>query len=140
MGFAMCHHGESGTDALYGSVLPDITETQIGPEKDHAGRADRCFYRSRPTRALGGVGAHTPGVRVIPRGHQSPLAGLERAPEPVDPERYLRPEEVERLIVLARVVDRRWRRLPALIRLACVSGLRRGNLTALRCPVTSRPS
>ena len=49
------------------------------------------------------------------------------------PERYFRDsEEVERLIAVARVVDQRWRRLAVLIRLAYVTGLRRGNLMALR--------
>jgi integrase len=71
-------------------------------------------------------------LRIVPRAHLSPTAGIERAPEPVDPERYLRAEEVERLIAMARVVDRHWNRLPALIRLAFVTGIRRGNLLALR--------
>lgn len=70
-------------------------------------------------------------LRLVPRAHLSPLAGLERAPEPVDPARYFRPEEVERLIKLARVLDRHWRRLAALIHIAFVTGLRVGTLQSL---------
>ena len=81
---------------------------------------------------LGGLYRFARRLRIMPRTHLSPLAGIERAPEPADPERYLRPEEVERLVAMARVVDRRWRRLPVLIRLAFTTGLRRGNLMALR--------
>jgi integrase len=81
---------------------------------------------------LGGLYRYARRMRIVPRNFRSPLAGLERAPEPPDPERYLRPEEVERLIAVARIVDRRWRRLPALIRLAFTTGLRVGNLLALR--------
>jgi integrase len=81
---------------------------------------------------LGELYKHARRLRLIPRAHPSPLAGLERAPEPVDPNRYLRPEEIERLIRAARVVDRRWGMLPALIRMAFVTGLRKGNLQALR--------
>ena len=75
---------------------------------------------------------HARRLRLIPRTHLSPLTGLERAPEPIDPNRYLRVEDVERLITVARVLDRRWGRLPVLIRLAFTTGIRRGNLQALR--------
>jgi len=88
---------------------------------------------------LGTVYKHAKRLRVVSRAHVSPTRGLERAPEPVDPERYLRPDEVARLITMARVVDRRWTRLPALITLAFHTGLRIGNLTALRwCDVDLR--
>ena len=80
------------------------------------------------TISAGSTGSH--GVCASFRArtsHRSP--GLERAPQPVDPERYLRPEEVERLVVMARVVDRRWRDRLAVLHSgsAYVTGLRRGN-------------
>jgi hypothetical protein len=34
-----------------------------------------------------------------------PTRGFEKAPEPVDPDKYFRPEEVERLLAVARVGD-----------------------------------
>ncbi len=82
--------------------------------------------------ALGTLFKYARRLRLIPRGHVSPTRGIERAPEPTDPDRYLRPEEVERLLAVARVVDRRWGKLSALIVLAFHTGLRVGNLTALR--------
>ena len=81
---------------------------------------------------LGEVLKSAKRLRILPRAHVSPLAGLERAPEPVDPDRYFRPEEVEKLIAVARLIDRRWCRLAALIRIAFVTGLRVGNLLELR--------
>ncbi|MCK7578685.1 MAG: site-specific integrase [Chromatiales bacterium] len=71
-------------------------------------------------------------LRLLPRTHVPPTKGLERAPEPPDPNRYLRPEEVERLIAVARVLDQRWGKLPALILVAFHTGLRLGNLMGLR--------
>ena len=120
--------------------------TQPSLRSLHAGVCGRCAAcKPKPHRAplkgstvnryvndLGGLYRYARRLRIVPRGHRSPLAGIERAPEPADPERYLRPEEVERLVAVARVVDRRWRRLPVLIRLAFTTGLRRGNLMALR--------
>jgi integrase len=71
-------------------------------------------------------------LRLLPRAHVPPTRGIEKAPEPLDPNRYLRPEEVERLLKVARVLDTRWGRLPALILTAFHTGLRVGNLQALR--------
>jgi integrase len=81
---------------------------------------------------LGELYKHARRLRILPRNHESPLKGIERAPEPVDPDRYFRPEQIEALIAIARVLDRRWRRMPALIRLGFVTGIRIGNLQALR--------
>src|SRR5688500_13941250 len=67
-------------------------------------------------------------ARLVPRNFVSPMRGIEKSPEPVDPDRWLRVEQAERIIACARVVDRRWRRLPALIVLALHTGLRKGSL------------
>ena len=71
-------------------------------------------------------------LRLLPRAHVPPTRGIEKAPETQDPNRYLRHEEVERLLKVARVLDTRWGRLPALILTAFHTGLRVGNLQALR--------
>lgn len=81
---------------------------------------------------LGGLYRYARRLRLLPRAHVPPTKGVEKAPEPVDPERYLRPEEVERLVKVARVLDTRWGRLPALIIVAFHTGLRVGNILALR--------
>ena len=49
-----------------------------------------------------------------------------------DPERYLRPEEVERLLAVSRVMDRTWGKMPALITVAYHSGLRVGSILRVR--------
>lgn len=71
-------------------------------------------------------------LRLLPRAHVPPTHGIEKSPEPPDPNRYLRAEEVERLIKVARVLDRRWKKLAPLILVAFHTGMRVGNLLDLR--------
>ena len=71
-------------------------------------------------------------LRLLPRAHVPPTKGVEKSPESPDPKRYLRPDEVERLLKVARLLDRAWGRLPALITLAFHTGMRKGNLQELR--------
>ncbi|MEJ2575288.1 MAG: site-specific integrase [Gammaproteobacteria bacterium] len=71
-------------------------------------------------------------MRLLPRTFVAPTVGIEKSPEQPDPDRYLRAEEVDRLIRVARVADRRWGKMPALITLAFHSGLRVGNLLDVR--------
>lgn len=81
---------------------------------------------------LGSIYRYARRLRLLPRAHVPPSKGVEKASEPPDPNRYLRPEEIERLITVARLLDRRWGKLPALIITAYHTGLRVGNLLALR--------
>lgn len=81
---------------------------------------------------LAGLFKYARRLRVLQRSHVPPTRGFEKAPEPVDPDKYVRPEEVERLLAVARVVDRRWKKLPALIVLGFHTGIRIGNLKSLK--------
>ncbi len=81
---------------------------------------------------LGSLYTYARRLRLIPRAYIPPTKGIERAPEHPDPERYLKPDEVQRLIAVARLVDRRWAKLPALIQVLATTGLRIGNALALR--------
>jgi integrase len=81
---------------------------------------------------LGSVYAFARRARLVPRSFVPPTRGIEKTPERVDPERYLRPEEVERLIKIARVVDTRWGRLVALIYFQYHTGIRIGDTLELR--------
>ncbi len=80
---------------------------------------------------LGSVFKCAKRLRLLPRSFISPLVGIEKSPEPVDPERYLRPEQVDKLLKVARALDNRWGRMEALITMAYHTGLRVGNLMAL---------
>jgi integrase len=71
-------------------------------------------------------------MRLVPRAFVSPTRGIERSTERPDPERYLRPEEVERLVAVSRVLDKQWGKMTALIVLAYHTGLRVGSLLAVR--------
>jgi integrase len=71
-------------------------------------------------------------LRLVPRAFVFPTRGIERAPEPVDPDRYLREEEVERILKVARVMDKRWGKMVALIVVAYHTGLRVGSILDAR--------
>jgi len=81
---------------------------------------------------LAGIFKYARRVRALPRSHTPPTRGIEKAPEPVNPDKYFRPEEVENLLKVARVLDQKWRKLPALIVLGFHTGLRVGNLLDLK--------
>ena len=81
---------------------------------------------------LAGIFKYARRVRALPRSHTPPTRGIEKAPEPVNPDKYFRPEEVENLLKVARVLDQKWRKLPALIVLGFHTGLRVGNLVDLK--------
>jgi integrase len=87
---------------------------------------------NRYVTTLGSVYAFARRTRLTPRHFVAPTRGVEKAPERPDPERYLRPEEVERLIKVARAFDTRWGRLVALIVFQFHTGLRIGDTLALR--------
>jgi integrase len=80
----------------------------------------------------GSIFKHARRLKLVPRAFVAPTRGIERTPERPDPERYLRPEEVERLLAIARVVDRKWGKMVALITLAYHSGLRVGSIVRVR--------
>ena len=80
----------------------------------------------------GSVFKHAKRLKLVPRTFVAPTRGIERAPERPDPERYLRADEVERLIAVARVMDRTWGKMVALITVAYHTGLRVGSILRVR--------
>jgi integrase len=80
----------------------------------------------------GSVLKYAKRLRLLPRTFISPTRAIERSPERADPERYLRPEEVERILAIARVVDLRWGKMAALIIVAYHTGLRVGSVLRVR--------
>jgi len=103
-----------------------------GKASQNAGKPLSGGTINRFVSQLAGLYRYAKRLRLLKRSFVPPTSGVEKAPEPVDPDKYLRPEEVERLLTIARVVDQRWGKLCALILLAFHTGLRRGNLLALR--------
>src|SRR5579859_3373817 len=81
---------------------------------------------------LGSVFKYARRLKLVPRAFISPTRGIERAPERADPERYLRPEQVAAIIKVARVIDKRWGKMAALVTVAYHTGLRVGSLLRAR--------
>jgi integrase len=71
-------------------------------------------------------------LRLLPRAHVPPTRGIEKAPENTHHDRYFTPEEVDRMVKIARALDTRWGKMEALIILAYHTGLRKTNLLNLR--------
>ena len=80
----------------------------------------------------GSIFKHAKRLKLVPRAFVAPTRGIERTPERPNPERYLSADEVVRLVAVARVVDRRWGKMAALIVLAYHTGLRVGSLLTAR--------
>lgn len=97
-----------------------------------ASRGIKGATLNRYASQLGSVFKYARRSRLVPRAFVPPTKGIERAPEPADPERYLRPEEVARILASARIHDRVWRKMPALVTVAYHTGLRVGALLGAR--------
>ena len=81
---------------------------------------------------LGSVYQFLHAKRAIKRSVGSPTRVLKREPEPFNTELYLRPEEVDKAVAMARVLDRRWGKMATLITLAHDSGFRVGSILEAR--------
>ena len=68
--------------------------------------------------------------RLVPRTWTPPTKGLEVAASPLRHD-YISPEDKDKLVKIARMVDTRWGRMAALIEVAFSSGWRAGNLQEL---------
>jgi len=145
---AMCRL-EFWNHAIGAKTLTEITEEDVdsalislaergrlvprrGQASEKAGKPLSGATLNRFVSQLAGLFRYAKRLRLLPRAFVPPSSGVEKSPEPVDPDKYLRPEEIERLLKVARVLDQRWGKLCALILLAFHTGLRRGNLMAIR--------
>jgi integrase len=136
------------TDALGDREIGDITPEDVDAALVALTERGRLAGGKMPTTALGrplagstvnryltqagSIFKHARRLRLVPRAFIPPTRGIERAPELPDPERYLRTEEVDRLIAVSRVLDKRWGKMTALIVTAYHSGLRVGSLLSTR--------
>lgn len=123
---------EAIDDALTRLSARGRLQPRRGQAATEVGAALKGSTYNRYVSQLQSIFKYARRVRVLPRAHVPPTKGIEKDPEPTDPDRYLRPEEVERLIKVARLLDRNWGRLTALILAAFHTGLRLGNLQELR--------
>jgi integrase len=112
--------------ALRGKLRPTRNGEAVATGKPYAPATLNRFITT-----LQSVYKYARKHRITPRAFQPPTIGIEKEPEPMDPNRYLRPEEVESLVAAARVLDTRWGKLEALIILGHHTGMRIGNLMAL---------
>ena len=103
-----------------------------GLKAERAGQPLAGSTLNRYVAQLGSVFKYARRLRLLPRAHVPPTRGIEKAPENTHHDRYFRPDEVERLVKVARLLDRRWGRMEALIVLAYHTGLRKTNLLSLR--------
>jgi len=67
-------------------------------------------------------------LKLLPRSYIPPTKGVVKEPEPVDPDKYFRTDEVEKLVKVSKALDNRWGKLAALIILGFHTGLRISSL------------
>jgi len=79
---------------------------------------------------LAGVFRFARRQRLVPRTWTAPTKGLEVAASPLRHD-YISAEDKDKLVKIARMVDKRWGRMAALIEVAFSSGWRAGNLQEL---------
>jgi integrase len=79
---------------------------------------------------LAGVFRFARRQRLVPRTWTAPTKGLEVAASPLRHD-YISAEDKDKLVRIARMVDKRWGRMAALIEVAFSSGWRAGNLQGL---------
>lgn len=81
---------------------------------------------------LAGLFKYARKQRLVSRTWTPPTRNMDLpGPAPIK-SNYFTAEDIERLVKVARMLDNRWRRMPALIRVAYCTGLRAGNLKELR--------
>lgn len=124
------------TDADIDAALLKLAERgRLNAGKRHTAPSGKPLEGSTINRYLsqaGSVYKHARRLKLLPRAFVAPTIGVERTPERPDPERYLRPEEVERVLAVSRVLDKRWRKMPALIVVAYHTGLRVSSILGTR--------
>ena len=103
-------------DALGDRAVADITPEDMDAAFVKLAERGRLIGGKRPTSAAsrplagstinrylsqaGSVFKHAKRLKLVPRTFISPTRGIERAPKRPDPERYLRPDEVARVIAV----------------------------------------
>lgn len=81
---------------------------------------------------LAGIFKYARKQRLVPRTWTPPTRGMD-LPEPAPIKTsYFTGSDIDRLVKVARMLDTKWRRMPALIQVAFCTGLRAGNLKELR--------
>lgn len=87
---------------------------------------------TRYVATLGGIFRWAKGQRLLRKSHIVPTRGVQTAASPINKNKFMTADEVERLIKVARVTDRHWKKLPCMITLGFHTGLRAGSLKMLR--------
>ncbi len=136
------------TDALGDREIGDITTEDVDDALIQLAERGRLLGGKMATTAVGkplagatvnryltqagSVFKHARRLKLVPRAFVPPTRGIERAPEHPDPERYLRADEIDRLIAVSRVLDKKWGKMTALIITAFHTGLRVGSILKTR--------
>ena len=81
---------------------------------------------------LAGLFKYARKQRLVPRTWTPPTRGMDLPPQAPIKTQYFAAPDVVRLVQVARMLDTRWKRMPALIQVAFCTGLRAGSLSELR--------
>lgn len=110
-----------------GKVQPRRNQGCVSTGKPLAG-ATLTRYVSQ----LAGVFKYARKQRLVPRTWTPPTRGMDLPAQAPIKTTYFSAQDVERLVRVAKMLDNRWKRMPALIQVAFCTGLRAGSLSELR--------
>ncbi len=110
-----------------GKIQPRRNKGAVSTGKPLAGTT-----LTRYVSQLAGLFKYARKQRLVPRTWTPPTRNMDLpGPAPIK-STYFTADDIERLVKVARMLDTRWKRMPALIRVAFCTGLRAGNLKELR--------
>ena len=119
-------------DALDVLVTRGKLRTGRGVRTESSGKPLSPATVTRYVSTLGGVYRWAKAQRLLRKSHIAPTRGVQTSTSPVDKNKFMTADEVDRVIKVARVTDRLWKKLPCLITLGFHTGLRAGSLKKLR--------
>lgn len=123
-------------DAVDAAVVRLAERGRLVPRKGmapiHTGQPLAGPTITRYVSQLAGLFRYARKQRLVPRTWTPPTRGMDLPSQAPVKTHYFTAEDIERLVKVARLLDTRWRRMPALIRVGFCTGLRAGNLRELR--------
>lgn len=127
---------EISADAVDAALVRLAERGRLQPRrnKDHllTGRPLAGATLTRYVSQLAGLFRYARRQRLVPRTWTPPTRNMDLpAPAPIKTA-YFTAQDIDRLVKVARLLDTRWRRMPALIQVAFCTGLRAGSLRELR--------
>ena len=126
---------EITADSVDAAMARLVERGKVQPRRNQAYKATgKPLAGSTLTRyvsQLAGIFKYARKQRLVPRTWTPPTRGMDLPSQAPIKTQYFTAPDVERLVRVARMLDTRWKKMPALIQVAFCTGLRAGSLSEL---------